>query len=82
MVSTHLLGHDNIVRVALTADNVPASERDVYVRIHHTFEPELSQQITAGIDPEYAFIFPTDEEGESTGTGNRLLSVSQPEAAE
>ncbi|MDA1089612.1 MAG: ABC transporter ATP-binding protein [Proteobacteria bacterium] len=82
VVSTHLLGHDNIVRVALTADNVPASERDVYVRIHHTFEPELSQQITAGIDPEYAFIFPTDEEGESTGTGNRLLSVSQPEAAE
>ena len=63
VVSTHLLGHDNIVRVALTGDDVAAGERDIYVRIHHTFEPELSQRITGGIDPEYAFIFAIDEDG-------------------
>jgi iron(III) transport system ATP-binding protein len=84
VVSTHLLGHDNIVRVALTADNVAPGERDVYVRIHHTFEPELSKRITGGIDPEYAFIFPMGEEDELTEAGpeNGTVSASQPEAAE
>jgi iron(III) transport system ATP-binding protein len=80
VMSTHLLGHDNIVRVVLTADNVATGERDVYVRIHHTFEPELSQRFTGNIDPEYAFIFPMGEAGELTGNGT--VSASQPEAAE
>jgi hypothetical protein len=79
-MSTHLLGHDNIVRVVLTADNVATGERDIYVRIHHTFEPELSQRFTGNIDPEYAFIFPMGEAGELTGNGT--VSASQPEAAE
>jgi len=82
VVSTHLLGHDNIVRVALTADNVAPDERDVYVRIHHTFEPELSKRFTGGVDPEYAFIFPMDEEGRSTEASNGTGSASQSEAAE
>ena len=82
VVSTHLLGHDNIVRVALTADNVAPDERDVYVRIHHTFEPELSKRFTGGVDPEYAFIFPMDKEGRSTEASNGTGSESQSEAAE
>jgi len=80
VISTHLLGHDNIVRVKLTADTVAPEERDLYVRIHHTFEPELSKRITGGVDPEYAFIFPMDEEDSMAGTGH--LSASQTEAAE
>ncbi|NQU62508.1 MAG: ABC transporter ATP-binding protein, partial [Rhodospirillales bacterium] len=80
VVSTHLLGHDNIVRVTLTAGSVAPKERDIYVRIHHTFEPELSKKITGKIDPEYAFIFPIEEENGMAGNGN--ISASQPEAAE
>lgn len=56
VLSTHLLGHDNIVRVRLIGNGGEGQE--LYVRIHHTFEPELSKRITAGVDPEYAFIFP------------------------
>ncbi len=80
VLSTHLLGHDNIVRVRLAGNGGEGQE--LYVRIHHTFEPELSKRITAGVDPEYAFIFPMDEEGGSTGAGNGEVSASQPEAAE
>ncbi len=54
VISTHLLGHDNIVRVSLTNGG---NGKELYVRVHHSFEPELSKRITAGIDPEYAFIF-------------------------
>lgn len=60
--STHLLGHDNIVRVRLTtiAGNQP-EDTELYVRVHHAFEPELSKQIRAELDPEYAFIYPLHE---------------------
>jgi iron(III) transport system ATP-binding protein len=80
VISTHLLGHDNIVRVRL-ADGAECEDggKELYVRVHHTFEPELSKRITAGIDPDYAFIFPLDESGELTGTG--FTRIYQPQAA-
>ncbi len=85
IISTHLLGHDNIVRVRLSDDSgdsggVREEEKELYVRVHHTFEPELSKQITAGVDPEYAFIFPLDDLGGVAGAG--YTGSSQPEAAE
>jgi iron(III) transport system ATP-binding protein len=81
LLSTHLLGHDNIVRVRLAChDNVvrvrlaSESSSELYVRVHHAFEPELAQGIKAKIDPEYAFVFPLDgKEGESSS----LLKVAQ-----
>lgn len=80
VVSTHLLGHDNIVRVRLK--NGAANEtqgKELYVRVHHTFEPELSKRITAALDPEYAFIFPLEELGVIAGNGS---TDSQSQAAE
>jgi iron(III) transport system ATP-binding protein len=76
VISTHLLGHDNIVRVRLNGTGGQGQE--LYVRVHHTFEPELSKRITAGIDAEYAFIFPLDEAGGAAATA----TVSQSKAAE
>ena len=67
--STHLLGHDNIVRVRFsneTGDQTTGEE--LYVRVHHAFEPELSKQITAGVDPDYAFIYAIGE-GSDEGIG-------------
>ena len=56
VISSHLLGHDNIVRARLGN-----SEReDVYVRVHHTFEVELKKNLSARIDPEYAFVYAID----------------------
>ena len=56
VTSSHLLGHDNIVRARLGN-----SEReDVYVRVHHTFEVELKKNLSARIDPEYAFVYAID----------------------
>ena len=77
VLTTHLLGHDNIVRVRLTGNGGQGQE--LYVRIHHAFEPELSKKITAGVDPEYAFIFPKNQEGSGAGAGN--TTINQPEAA-
>ena len=76
VISTHLLGHDNIVRVRLDGD----AGKELYVRIHHTFEPELSKRITAGVDPEYAFVFPLDDAGGRAGGGD--TRVSEPQEAE
>jgi iron(III) transport system ATP-binding protein len=81
VLSTHLLGHDNIVRIRLRGD--PPDEyngKELYVRAHHTFEPELSKRITAGVDPEYAFIFPLDESGDVGGSGD--TGTPQPQAAQ
>jgi len=71
VISSHLLGHDNIVRVQL--EN--GGSRELYVRVHHTFEIELQTDITARIDPEYAFIFPTEE-------SRRIISARPPEPVE
>jgi len=80
VISTHLLGHDNIVRVRLDGDaETEDAGKELYVRIHHTFEPELSKRITAGVDPEYAFIFPLDESEDITGAEH--TRVFQPQAA-
>lgn len=80
VVSTHLLGHDNLVRVRLKNDTAGEFQgKELYVRVHHTFEPELSKQITAGLDPEYAFVFPLDEHGSIAGDG---FTGSQSQAAE
>ncbi len=81
VISTHLLGHDNIVRVRLKGDAANEDNgKELYVRVHHAFEPELSKRITAGVDPEYAFIFPLDKSGGVAGAG--YTTVSQPQAAE
>ncbi len=80
-LSTHLLGHDNIVRVRLSDESgAKEEEKELYVRAHHTFEPELSNRITAGVDPEYAFIFPTDGLGGMAEAGYTVSPRS--EAAE
>ncbi len=61
--STHLLGHDNIVRIKLSGESgISKCENELYVRVHHAFEPELTNRITAGLDPEYSFIYPLAEE--------------------
>ena len=60
--STHLLGHDNIVRVRFSNEaGDQTTGEELYVRVHHAFEPELSKQITAGVDPDYAFIYAIGE---------------------
>ena len=59
VLSTHLLGHDNIVRVRLSTDS--GAGPDIYARVHHLFEPELSHRIEARIDPAYVFVFPLAE---------------------
>jgi len=80
VISTHLLGHDNIVRVRLGGElGGEDSGKELYVRVHHAFEPELSKRITAGVDPEYAFIFPLDDLGGMAGAG--YTRASQPQAA-
>ncbi|MHA1599032.1 MAG: ABC transporter ATP-binding protein, partial [Alphaproteobacteria bacterium] len=56
VTSSHLLGHDNIVR-AQVADG---AGKELYIRVHHAFEVELKKNISARIDPEYAFVFPLD----------------------
>ncbi len=53
LISSRILGHDNIVRVRTNA-----TKQELYVRVHHAFEVELKKQITARIDPAYAFVFP------------------------
>lgn len=57
IISSHLLGHDNIVRARLGE----GSGDDLYVRVHHTFEAELKSNFSARIDHEYAFVFPLGE---------------------
>ena len=67
--STHLLGHDNIVRVRIAAGDWEGT--GLYVRVHHAFEPELQHRITAAIDPDYAFVFPLGD-GAGSGPSGRL----------
>jgi iron(III) transport system ATP-binding protein len=62
VTSSHLLGHDNIVRVKLNA----RGGKELYVRVHHTFEAELKKSFTAKLDHEYAFVFPLNEKLEKT----------------
>jgi hypothetical protein len=57
ITSSHLLGHDNIVRARL--NNGIGGE--LYVRVHHTFEVELKKNLSARLDPEYAFVFPLED---------------------
>ncbi len=77
VISTHLLGHDNIVRVRLTEKAGDENGKELYVRIHHTFEPELSKRITAAVDPEYAFIFPMDDLDDTAGDGHTPSARSE-----
>jgi hypothetical protein len=56
VTSSHLLGHDNIVRARLGN----SEGENVYVRVHHTFEVELKKNLSARIDPEYAFVYAID----------------------
>jgi len=57
VLSTHLLGHDSLMRVRLTDVN---SDMEFHVRVHNEFDPALIYPINAHIDPEYAFVFPED----------------------
>jgi hypothetical protein len=53
VTSSHLLGHDNIVMA-----RIGNNEGEVlYVRVHNTFEVELKKNLSARIDPEYAFVY-------------------------
>jgi len=70
LLSTHLLGHDNVVRVRMAS----GESEELYVRVHHAFEPELAYGIKAMIDPDYAFVFPADD--------SEKVSSSQARAAE
>lgn len=58
--SSHLLGHDNIVRVRLGGGG-----RELYVRIHRTFEVELKKNVSARLDHNYAFVFPRQDDQEA-----------------
>jgi iron(III) transport system ATP-binding protein len=60
VTSSHLLGHDNIVRVRLNN----GEGEELYVRVHHTFEVELKKNLSARVDPEYAFVYPLDDDQE------------------
>lgn len=61
VTSSHLLGHDNIIRARLGN----GEGEELYVRVHHTFEVELKKKISARLDAEYAFVFPLKEEPEN-----------------
>ena len=71
VTSSHLLGHDNIVRVRIGE----GSGDDLYVRVHHTFEAELKRSFRARIDPEYAFVFPLNGSSEKL---HRAAEVTAP----
>jgi len=60
VTSSHLLGHDNIVRARITDLDC----KELYIRVHHTFEAELISDFSVRIDPEYAFAFPIDAAAE------------------
>ena len=57
VTSSHLLGHDNIIRARLGT----GFGDDIYVRVHHTFEVEFKENLSARIDPEYAFVYAIDK---------------------
>ncbi len=65
VTSSHLLGHDNIVRACLGEGD----GEDLYVRVHHTFEAELKSNFSARIDHEYAFVFALGDELGGSPTG-------------
>lgn len=56
ITSSNLLGRDNIVRARLCNSEM----EDVYIRVHHTFEVEFKKNLSARIDPEYAFVYVVD----------------------
>ena len=57
---------------------------ELYVRVHTPSEPELSRNITARSDPEYAFVFPLGQSADESQTGAEAGETqdSQSEAAE
>lgn len=57
VTSSHLLGHDSIIRARLQNGNGD----EIYVRVHHTFEVEFKENLSARIDPDYAFVYAIDE---------------------
>ncbi len=60
--STHLLGHDSLMRIRMTEsvgpDGARLSAPEFHVRVHNEFDPALIYPINAHIDPEYAFVYP------------------------
>ena len=54
VLSTHLLGHDSLMRVRLDTEPI---DTEYHVRVHNEFDPALIYPITAKIDPEYTFVF-------------------------
>ena len=54
ILSTHLLGHDSLMRIRLDKDD---NQSEYHVRVHNEFDPALIYPITAKIDPEYTFVF-------------------------
>jgi iron(III) transport system ATP-binding protein len=57
VTSSHLLGHDSIIRARIGH----CEGEDIYIRVHHTFEVEFKKNLSARIDPEYAFVYAIDD---------------------
>ena len=57
ITSSHLLGHDNIIRARLSN----RKGEEVYVRVHHTFEANFKKNLSVRIDPKYAFVYAIDD---------------------
>jgi len=57
VLSTHLLGHDSLMRVRRVDDH---DGLEFHVRVHNEFDPALIYPINAHVEPEYTFIFPRD----------------------
>ncbi len=77
ITSSHLLGHDNIVRARLGE----GGGDDLYVRVHHTFEAELKSNFSVRIDHEYAFVYPLGEEFENVHAAPDESMIVEPEAS-
>ncbi len=58
VLSTHLLGHDSLMRVRPASDAGSIYRPEFHVRVHNEFDPALIHPINAHIEPEYTFVFP------------------------
>ena len=65
VISTHLLGHDSLMRIQLQNSDEPL---EFDVRVHNEFDPALVYPITAKLDPEYTFVFRTSDGLVATAT--------------
>jgi iron(III) transport system ATP-binding protein len=60
VLSTHLLGHDSLMRARPVGDDGSIYRPEFHVRVHNEFDPALIYPINAHMEPEYTFVFPKD----------------------